>query len=170
MLKKVISGGQVGVDQAALAAAMNNGFETGGWAPKGWKTRHGPMAAVLSKMYGLKEHSGGYKERTWQNVKDSDATIRFAENFLSAGEVCTLNAIRRFNKPYLDIPVRKGILEVKPKKVIAWLEMNHIEILNVAGNAIEDVGIAAYVFLCDVLVRLKRQESFSRKLTHEDND
>ena len=52
-LRKVVSGGQTGADQAGLRAARAAGIETGGWAPKGWETEEGP-APWLSD-YGLKE-------------------------------------------------------------------------------------------------------------------
>ena len=42
MIGKIISGGQTGVDQAALRAAKACGIPTGGWAPKGWRTEDGP--------------------------------------------------------------------------------------------------------------------------------
>lgn len=42
MLTKVISGGQTGVDQAALRAAKAARIPTGGYAPKGWLTEDGP--------------------------------------------------------------------------------------------------------------------------------
>ena len=42
MLQRVISGGQTGVDQAALRAAKAAGLETGGWMPLGWLTEECP--------------------------------------------------------------------------------------------------------------------------------
>jgi len=35
MITKIISGGQAGVDQAALEIATELGISTGGWCPKG---------------------------------------------------------------------------------------------------------------------------------------
>ena len=35
MVKKIISGGQTGVDQAALDVAIKLGISHGGWIPKG---------------------------------------------------------------------------------------------------------------------------------------
>ena len=35
MLRKVVSGGQTGVDRAGLDAAVNAGFPIGGYCPKG---------------------------------------------------------------------------------------------------------------------------------------
>jgi hypothetical protein len=54
MLRKVISGGQTGVDQAFLRAAWRACLETGGTAPKGWRTDKGPNPGLAQ--YGLKEH------------------------------------------------------------------------------------------------------------------
>jgi hypothetical protein len=40
MIRKIISGGQTGADQAALDAAIKYNFPHGGWIPKDrrWKT------------------------------------------------------------------------------------------------------------------------------------
>lgn len=136
-LERVISGGQTGVDQAALQAATDVGISTGGWAPNGWKTHAGPQKHFL-KSFNLQEHSGGYKERTWANVKDSDGTIRLATNFSSGGEICTLNAINKFKKPYLDIPLLITPYNTNEKDVQTILDFiinNNISILNVAGNS-----------------------------------
>jgi len=131
MLKKVISGGQCGADQAGLKAAKDYGFRTGGWAPKGWKTKEGKRPTLL-KSYGLKEHSGSYRERTFANVEDSDATIRLAINFNSPGERCTMNAIKNFSKLSLDVQLRTP----QDYLIVAnWITNNQIEILNIAGNS-----------------------------------
>jgi hypothetical protein len=51
MLERVISGGQTGVDQAALRVAKAIGLATGGWAPLGWETEDGPASWLAG--YGL---------------------------------------------------------------------------------------------------------------------
>ncbi len=51
MIKKIISGGQTGADQAALDAAIKWDIPHGGWIPKGGRTEAGP----LSSNYQLKE-------------------------------------------------------------------------------------------------------------------
>lgn len=140
-LIKVISGGQTGVDQAALAAASKEGFKTGGWAPNGWLTSDGPAKKLL-KSYGLREHpSKGYKVRTWANVKLADATIRLCVNFKSPGELCTLNAIRHFKRPYLDIPL-VGLQVTSRYECVRFL--SNVRILNVAGNTQREIGVDIY--------------------------
>ena len=43
MLKKIISGGQTGADQAALDVAINFGIPHGGWIPKDRRTEAGTL-------------------------------------------------------------------------------------------------------------------------------
>lgn len=129
-LKKVCSGGQTGADIGGILAANKVGLETGGWAPKGWWTEKGPMPQLAD--FGLQEHqSMNYPARTYQNVKDADATIRFAVNFDSTGEKCTYKGIVKYGKPYIDVHV------LRPRdheEVVDWLIRNNVETLNVAGN------------------------------------
>ena len=71
---KIVSGGQTGVDRAALAAAMSFSIATGGWMPCGRLAEDGvvpePFASLLREC-----PTGGFRERTRVNVVDSDATL-----------------------------------------------------------------------------------------------
>jgi hypothetical protein len=71
MIKRIISGGQTGAERAALDVSIEFGIPHGGWIPKGRKTEEGP----LPEKYRLKEMpTGGYQQRTHQNVIDSHGT------------------------------------------------------------------------------------------------
>jgi hypothetical protein len=147
---KIISGGQNGADQAGLRAAKFCGLETGGWLPKDCMTLDGPKPEYLTE-YGMQEHPvKGYPARTEANVKDSNGTLRFAETFSSAGEKCTLRAIKWFNRPYLNIDVKRP----KDKElVLSWIKENDIKILNIAGNSEQTApGIGGFVY--DYLVEI----------------
>jgi len=128
--RKVISGGQTGADQAGLIAACRFGITTGGWMPRGFETADGPNPQ-LAKKYGLREHRGGYAERTATNVRDSDGTIRIAGTFNSLGEKCTLRCLREQRKPHVDVDMHDPI---KVAEVVDWIRSHEIRILNVAGN------------------------------------
>ena len=136
MIRKIISGGQYGADQAGLRVALDLGLKTGGMVPNGWVTKFGPRPQ-LAKL-GLIEHptNAKYPARTAWNVKHSDATVRLAYNFSTAGEVCTWKAIDKYNKPYFDINLND--VESGENLYIfdfaEFLESNHVEVLNVAGN------------------------------------
>lgn len=163
---KIISGGQTGADFGGLLAAKQYNLETGGWLPKDCITLDGRKPEYL-ELYKMKEHNGGYSLRTEANVRDSDGTIRFASDFSSAGEKCTLRAINWFKKPHLKIDIRKPMAK---EKVIDWIKENNIKVLNIAGNSEQtSPGIEQFVFsyLCEIFERMKCPTS--QKKTEEDN-
>ena len=157
MLKRVISGGQTGADIAGLDVAKKFGFETGGLMPFGFLTLAG-CKPEYKELYGLQAHSSSsYRPRTRANVKASSGTIRLAYNFESAGEKCTLTAIKDYKKPSIDVDL---VNPIPVDDVIRWLEDNKIQILNVAGNS-EETSPGTYTavsqYLEKVFEKLKKE-------------
>lgn len=147
---RVISGGQTGADQAGLRAGRAAHRETGGWVNTGYKTLAGPNPSLRD--FGLVETgTDDYPTRTEWNVRDSDATIRFASDFNTPGELCTMRAINKYGKPYLNV----SLLNQRPHtEVVAWLKEHNVRTLNVAGNSESRcTGIGKYTeqFLSKVL-------------------
>lgn len=155
MLKKIISGGQTGADQAGLYAAEDYGLETGGFAPKGWRTLDGSNPETLRDRFHLEEHpSWKYAPRTYANAKAADATIRLAIDFNSAGEKCTMKAIEAAKTPHIDVNLEDPCA---PSRIAQWIVANNIETLNVAGNGQResfDVFTAVREFLGEVFQEL----------------
>lgn len=155
MITRVISGGQTGADQGGLRAARSAGILTGGTMPRGFRTLDGPRPD-LAELYGMVEHtSPEYPPRTADNVKNSDATLRFAEDFETAGEICTLKAIKRFKKEHFDIDI---YAQPAHQALANWLYDRKIAVLNVAGNSeknspgISDF-VAEYLFVVIKLIQ-----------------
>ena len=145
----IISGGQSGADQAGLEAGYINGIKTSGFAPPGYQTSVGPNPKLLRDKYGLKEHPiKGYKERTWANVEASHGTVRLCVDFWSAGEICTLNAIKRYNRPYFDVYLPNPISVFD---FVSWLNRYKITIINVAGNTQNTRGYDIYTMTLNYL-------------------
>jgi hypothetical protein len=127
MLEKVVSGGQTGVDRAALDAALELGLPCGGWCPQGRKAEDG----VIASRYPLTETpSVEYAQRTEWNVRDSDATLVLTLGRPSEGTAFTVEVARRLGKRCLIL-----ILSDRPTPLIArqWLAEQRIRVLNVAG-------------------------------------
>lgn len=154
MLIQVISGGQTGADLGGLAAARACGLRTGGWTPKGFLTLDGPRPD-LSALYGLREHtSRNYPPRTRRNVRESDATLRFARHWQTPGERATLRFIHQYGKPHVDVTVD---VPPPPEAVADWLRNQRVRVLNIAGNTERAVpGIEAFVtrYLTEVFRRI----------------
>ncbi len=127
---KIISGGQTGVDRAALDAALESGTSVGGWCPQGREAEDGPIA----EKYPLQElPDGSYKGRTLKNVQESDATVIIYFETISGGTEETLSFCLNEKKPYLLID-GSGITEDSASKRIKhFIDENQISILNVAG-------------------------------------
>ncbi|MAG67102.1 MAG: hypothetical protein CMK74_14735 [Pseudomonadales bacterium] len=149
-LRKVISGGQTGADRAGLEAAKVCGIETGGHAPRGYRTLDGEDR-TLKTDYGVEEHtSNAYPPRTEVNVRNADATLRFAIRWQSPGERCTAKFLNKWLKPYLDIvPTRPPAVE----EVVAWLNTHEVEVLNIAGNS-EKSAPGIYEAVLEYLVKV----------------
>jgi hypothetical protein len=127
MLEKVISGGQTGVDQAALDAAAEAGLSCGGWCPKDRWSEAGP----IDDRYPLTETpSADPAQRTDCNVRDADGTLIVATAPLSGGTALTQRIAARRGKPCLVVDPGD---DSGPASIRQWLDGHDIRTLNVAG-------------------------------------
>ncbi|TWT94260.1 putative molybdenum carrier protein [Neorhodopirellula pilleata] len=125
---QIISGGQTGVDQGALDAAIALGMNHGGWCPAGRMSEVGP----IPDRYTLQEHaSAHYPDRTEQNVIDSDATLILYRDTLSGGTALTQRLCRRNGKPFLSVCIDHPTNA--REQVVSWLGLVRPQVLNVAG-------------------------------------
>lgn len=123
----IISGGQTGVDRAALDFALQHGIETGGWCPKLRLAEDG----TIPEQYPVKEiDSEEYDERTRHNVCDSDGTLVFISDDIDEGTQLTLDLADEFNKPLFIVSLKTFNNNNRIKQ---WLENHHIKTLNIAG-------------------------------------
>lgn len=155
---KVISGGQTGVDQAALRAAKALGIETGGWAPRGWLTEDGPAPWLAD--YGLEEmRVVDYPARTRANIGSAGATLLLVCGIVgygSRGTQLALTELRGQLKPHCVQDLCRG---PDAGAVAGWLTGLGVRVLNVAGNresGSPGVGSRAEAFLLEVF-RLARE-------------
>lgn len=130
MVKKIISGGQTGADQAALDVAIKLGIEHGGWIPKGRITENGP----LNDKYQLQEMAtASYNKRTEQNVIDSDGTLIFSHGVLTGGSEYTREMAVYHNRPWLHVDLNMTIAFQAAQNIKSWIKKYDIKVLNVAG-------------------------------------
>ena len=100
VLSKIVSGGQTGVDQAALEAAIAMGVEHGGWCPAGRRSERGR----IPDGFQLREtRERNYVVRTEKNVIDSDATMILFRHELSGGTLLTERLTLKHDRPVLCV-------------------------------------------------------------------
>ncbi len=153
-LKRIISGGQTGVDRAALDVALQSGVPCGGWCPKGRRAEDGR----IDDRYLLEETpSEEYEQRTMWNVRDADATLILAlRSPLSGGTQYTTQVAGSLGKPcHVVVLDDRASLTI----VADWLRRHAVGTLNVAGpreSGAPGVYRKAHAFLTNLL-RLQRE-------------
>jgi hypothetical protein len=141
MIEKIVSGGQTGVDRAALDAAIESNIAYEGWCPKG---RIDELGIIPEEYCALKEISGEFKNekenyntRTKHNIRDSDGTLILVPKIpipltIKDGTLLTIQEAQDKKKPYLVIdlsePQQKNV-----KFIIIWAKEHNLKILNIAG-------------------------------------
>jgi hypothetical protein len=126
-IEKIISGGQTGVDRAALDVALAMGIDCGGWCPKGRRAEDGHIPS----RYPLTETSSAtYSQRTKRNVRESDATLILLRGEPRGGTLLTQRTAKDLEKPCLAVNVDSpaSVAEIRE-----WLLSHAIRVLNVAG-------------------------------------
>ena len=123
----IISGGQTGVDRAALDAATSLDIQIGGWCPKGRLAEDGK----IPERYPLREtESEDYVARTRCNVRDSDATLILTIGPFDHGTHITRQYVDMLGKQHriVDFEYLQD-----PVSILNWLLENQVRQLNVAG-------------------------------------
>lgn len=143
-LQKIVSGGQTGVDRAALDVALAHDVPVDGWCPKGRRAEDGS----IPDRYPLRETpSDGYAQRTAWNVRDSDGTLIIAPTPLSGGTALTQEEAKKRGKPVLHV---RPSDPVPVPMIQAWGHVNVVQVLNVAGPRASEVD-GIYEAACDIL-------------------
>ena len=127
---KILSGGQTGVDRAALDAALKHGIDCGGWCPAGRLDEFGR----IPDRYPVKELAkGSFAERTLQNVKDSDGTVILYFKKLGGGTDYTVQCCIEQQRPYKLIDAGKVSAKDAVKLIFDFVCEYKIDVLNIAG-------------------------------------
>jgi len=127
LIRKIISGGQTGVDRGALDAAIALEIPCAGWCPRGRRAEDGRIPA----RYPLVEtDSTAYRVRTERNVRESAGTLVLCVGRPRNGTALTCSFARRLAKPLCVVDLADPL----PLDAIRdWIATHHIHTLNVAG-------------------------------------
>jgi hypothetical protein len=116
---EIWSGGQTGVDRAALDLAGALGIPIGGWIPLGRLAEDG---AVPERYRQLREtESPDYAVRTHRNIEHTDATLVLRFGPATGGTRETLDHARRIGRPLLDLDLRDTSTALAGDRVADWI-------------------------------------------------
>jgi Circularly permutated YpsA SLOG family len=164
-LQCIISGGQTGVDRAALdAARLYPWLRIGGWCPRGRLAEDGP----IHQDYPLQETpTDDYNERTLWNVRESDATLilvppDYKDNLIAKdGTLLTIQLASSMFKPHLVVALsNNGERNKEMEKVMGWIQEVNTQTLNIAGpreSTAPGVYQLAYAFLVELFQRYQEK-------------
>ena len=117
---KLASGGQTGVDRAALDVGLALGLAVGGWCPQGRWAEDG----AIPDRYPLTETpERDYEARTRRNIEDADGTLILNVGKLDGGTALAARHARQVGKPCLVVALEAGI---EPAAFRGWLDNNRI--------------------------------------------
>lgn len=127
IIDAIVSGGQTGVDRAALDVALQLRIPCGGWCPKGRTAEDG----AIPLHYPLSETpSPDYPQRTEWNVRDSDGTLLLTWGAPMGGTALTIGVARRLGKPFLMCDLKRPF---DAGSVRSWMAAHGVRVLNIAG-------------------------------------
>ncbi|MEM8997868.1 MAG: putative molybdenum carrier protein [Acidobacteriota bacterium] len=151
-LRKIVAGGQTGVDRGALRAGLARGLEIGGWCPPGRASEDGAVPDAFPLRETPRDRSPRAPEiprslRTEWNVRDAGATLILAPAELAAldpGTRFTATAADRYRRPLRVVdPAAVGA----PGRIVDWLRTLDLSTLNVAGPSESTLpGVEVQVF------------------------
>lgn len=159
-IKRIRSGGQSGVDRAALDFAKVNNIPIVGWCPKdGWAEDMHEAPGVMKLYPELRETpSAVVDQRTVWNVRDADATLVISGNSKSNGTDLTAATAKNMNKPYLICDLNDST-----NNAVQWLRgLNSNIELNIGGpRESEEPGAykKSYEFLENLLQTLSAEQA-----------
>ncbi len=128
----IVSGGQTGVDRAALDAARVVGLACAGWCPRGRWAEDGPLPLA----YPLTETpDADPAQRTEWNVRDSDATLALVEDELRGGTGFAVRCALRLRKPcaVVTLPLADAAPLTLDGIILDWISRARPLRLNVVG-------------------------------------
>jgi hypothetical protein len=137
-LRRVVSGGQTGVDRAALDAARLFGVEIGGWAPAALWAEDGHVPSFYPLVpVPEREWQASVEARTVANVRDAHATLVIHTGAPSPGTELTVDAARKSGKPLREVrvtlPMSPGEIGSAGADIAQWIETVPGTTLNVGG-------------------------------------
>lgn len=153
----IVSGGQSGVDRAALEAAVAKGVEYRGWCPLGGWAEDTPIPPGVRAEYPLLTETPNPdpRQRTAWNVRDSDTVLALFDGrgtIVSAGTCLAIALAAEQGKPSLSVNIEDP---TSLAQAIRWLSLRpprlHLNIIGPRESEAPGIRCASRRFILDLL-------------------
>jgi hypothetical protein len=153
MIAKLISGGQPGVERAALDLALELGIPCGGWCTQGRIAEDG----IIPERYPLNEiPQGAYRACTRRNVEEAKTTLVLCWSRVAAGSLFTIRFCQWLQKLVGIVDLSKtdtrdlSVLQVR--EMLDDLNWPSLQVTGPRESEVPGISKEAMGFLRDVLV------------------
>lgn len=126
----IISGGQTGVDRAAMDFALKYRLPVRGWCPQGRLAEDGQIPASIPVQ---ESDDADPALRTELNAYDSDGTLVLTFAEVKDGTVLTEECAEAFNRPLLTFLINDNPESGDVIRFREWIDAHGIRLLNIAG-------------------------------------
>jgi hypothetical protein len=150
----IVTGGQSGVDRAALDVALALDLPVRGWCPKDRLAEDGR----IPERYPLQETASEDPAlRTELNAWDSDGTLVLSKGLPKDGTPLTEEVAKRYGKPFLYIDLDAEPTDTTVTEFRRWVQDNNIRILNIGGPRESHQPGVIYARARQIIERLLRK-------------
>ncbi|MFH1296117.1 MAG: putative molybdenum carrier protein [Bacteroidota bacterium] len=147
LVHQIISGGQTGVDRAALDFALSQKIPCGGYCTAGRIAEDGR----IPDHYPLRDtETAEYAERTEKNVQTADGTLIIYTGSMSGGTQFTYLCAKSAGKPLFTCDLDQPI---PVRRFQNWIREKRIHTLNIGGPR-ESQQPGIYTRTVETLARL----------------
>jgi hypothetical protein len=130
VILKILSGGQTGVELAALDIAIKLDIPHGGWTARGRRNEQGPLPAI----YQLDEtRTLGFQEALERNTAAANGTLVVSRNMATAWTRQVVQAALKHQRQFLHVDLGQYPLFEGASLVASWLSQQHIQSVFVTG-------------------------------------
>ncbi len=132
LIRKILSGGQSGVEAGAMDLALKMGLECGGWMPRGYRFTGEPPPVD----YRLKETaSSDFKEAVECNARDSNGTLLLTRGKKSARTKYAIQMALKHQKQLLHLDLAEYPIFEAGSMISTWISMQFIKVVYVTGSS-----------------------------------
>jgi hypothetical protein len=153
---RILSGGQTGVDRAALDTAMEKGLAYGGWCPRGGWAEDLSAPPGLLALYPVLQETPltDPAQRTEWNVRDADRLMILVDSAgigVSKGTEAAREHARRIGKPWIVLDVDSGGALKLARAFLGEDEGSSVCIAGPRESEAPCIHARARAFLCELL-------------------